>query len=272
MGLNRSTYIKHLRAVPSIRAIRRGIVADYVRIIHRRSGGTYGWRRIRAELLDEYEMIVNRKLINTIMAEQGIKGVPQVKAFRNPVGDKRTDADLVNRVFTADGPNRLWLTDVTEHPTREGIVYCCVVLDCFGRKAEGRSFATMNDTTFVNRAINAAQQARTRDGATILHSDHGANFTSWAFSQNLTSWALTSSLGSVGDAYDNAAMEAFWGRLQTEVLDTKKTWNTVVELITAMDNWIDFYNGSRRHSYTGYMSPDQYEVLWNDINNPLSFS
>jgi putative transposase len=247
-------------------------VADYVCLIHRQSGGTYGWRRIRAELLDEYEMIVNRKLIKAIMVEHEIAGVPRASAFRYPLADKRTDADLVNRIFTADGPNRLWLTDVTEHPTKEGKVYCCVVLDCFARSAVSRSFSTINDTALVNRAITQAQRSRQRDGATVMHSDHGANFTSWGFSENLRTWDLTPSLGSVGDCYDNAAMESFWGRMQTELLNTRKTWKTVVELITAMDAWLDFYNGKRRHSYTGYMSPDQYEVLWNDLNNPLLFT
>lgn len=67
-------------------------------------------------------------------------------------------------------------------------------------------------------------------------------------------------------------MESFWGRVQTELLDTRKAWRTVVELITAMDAWVDFYNGKRRHSYVGYVGPDQYEVLWNDLNNPLLFT
>lgn len=243
-----------------------------MRLIHRKSKGTYGWRRIRAELLDECEMIVNRKLIMAIMVEHEIAGVPRASAFRNPLADKRTDNDLVNRIFTADGPNRLWLTDVTEHPTREGKVYCCVVLDCFARTAVSRSFSTINDTALVNRAITQAQRSRNRDGATIMHSDHGSNFTSWGFSENLRSWDLTPSLGSVGDCYDNAAMESFWGRMQTELLNTRRTWATVIELVTAMDKWLDFYNENRRHSYTGYMSPDQYEVLWNDINSPLLFT
>ncbi|GAA1347701.1 IS3 family transposase [Arthrobacter roseus] len=80
-------------------------MADYVRLIHRQSGGTYGWRRIRAGLLDEYEMIVNRKLIKAIMVEHNIAGVPRASVFRNPLADKRVDTDLVNRIFTADGPN-----------------------------------------------------------------------------------------------------------------------------------------------------------------------
>ncbi|RNL61536.1 IS3 family transposase, partial [Arthrobacter oryzae] len=88
MALNRSTYIKHLRGELSIRAIRRRIVVDYVVMIHGQSGGTYGWRRIRAELLDEYEMIVNRKLIKAVMREQRIAGVPRIKIFRNPLADK----------------------------------------------------------------------------------------------------------------------------------------------------------------------------------------
>lgn len=98
-------------------------MADYVVMIRGQSGGTYGWLRIRAELLDEYEMIVNRKLIKAVIREQRIAEVPRVRVFRNPLADKRMDADLVKRVFTADGPNRLWLTDVTEHPpVREGSI------------------------------------------------------------------------------------------------------------------------------------------------------
>ncbi|MBG6185512.1 transposase InsO family protein [Arthrobacter sp. CAN_A214] len=104
-----------------------------------------------------------------------------------------------------------------------------------------------------------------------MHSDHGANFTSWGFSENLRTWDLTASLGSAGDCYDNAAMESFWSSMQTELLNTRKTWRTVVELVTAMDTWVYFYNGKRRHSYTGYMSPHPCEVLWNDLNNPLLF-
>lgn len=91
--------------------------------------GTYGWRRIRAELPDEYEIVVNRQLVKALMRDHFITGVPRVRASRNPVADTRTAADLVKRIFTSDGPNRLWLTDVTKHPSREGTVYFCVVFD-----------------------------------------------------------------------------------------------------------------------------------------------
>ncbi|MBM7846786.1 hypothetical protein [Arthrobacter roseus] len=85
-------------------------------------------------------MILNDKLIKPIMVEHEIAGVRRASAFRNPLADKRTDTDLVNRIFTADGPNRLWLTDVTEHPTKESeVYYCCVVLDCFVRTAVSRT-------------------------------------------------------------------------------------------------------------------------------------
>ena len=102
-----------------------------------------------------------------------------------------------------------------------------------------------------------------------MHSDHGANFTSWGFSENLRTWDVTPSLGTVRDSFNDAAMESLLGRVQTELLDTRKTWKTVVELITIMEAWVDSYNEKRRRSYVGYMSPDQYEVLWDDLNNPL---
>ncbi|MEV0731891.1 integrase core domain-containing protein [Polymorphospora sp. NPDC050346] len=108
---------------------------------------------------------------------------------------------------------------------------------------------------------------RERDGrgATILHADHGSQFTSWSFGENLWRWGLLESFGTVGDCFDNAVMESFWGRMQTELLDIRK-WSTTLELTMAMADYIDdFCNTERRHSYLGNTSPAQYERLWADI-------
>ncbi|MFB9781228.1 MULTISPECIES: IS3 family transposase [Rhodococcus erythropolis group] len=264
-GLSRSTFYAHRRRPVSNQRVRRIIVADTIEKIHQRSRGTYGKRRIRAELLDTYEMNVNHKLVSAIMTELGIAGLPRPGKRKPNLLGVETLSDRVNRGFSASRPNELWFTDITEHPARDGKVYCCAILDCFSKMIVGRSFSTTADTALVNNAVNMAAQERIRWEATILHADHGPQFTSWGFGENLRRWGLLESFGTVGDCFDNAVMEAFWGRLQTELLNTKK-WSTTLELTAAMADHIDnFHNAERRHSYLGNISPSEYEKLWADI-------
>ncbi len=113
------------------------LLADAIADIHTRSRGTYGMLRIRAALEKERGLIVNKKLVWRILRELGIRGLPGPKKWKpNPV-NVATEKDLVKRKFVATAPNELWLTDITEHPTREGKVYCCAVLDVFSRKVVG---------------------------------------------------------------------------------------------------------------------------------------
>jgi transposase InsO family protein len=263
--LNRSTFQAYrARPVPD-RQIRRIIVADAIARIHQASRATYGKRRIRAALLDEHEMIVNHKLVAAIMTELGISGLPRQHKRKPNLLGAHTPSDLVNRNFTTSRPNELWFTDITEHPARDGKVYCCAILDCFSKMIVARTFSTTADTALVNNAVDMATRARTRWAATVLHADHGTQFTSWGFGENLRRWNLLESFGTVGDCFDNAVMEAFWARMQTELLNTKK-WPTTLELTIAMADYIDnFYNTQRRHSYLGNISPAEYEKLWQDI-------
>jgi transposase InsO family protein len=264
-GLNRSTWHAYRRRRVPDREIRRIIVADEIKKVHQRSRGTYGKRRIRATLLAEVDMVVNHKLVAAIMAELGLAGMPRSRNRTPHLLRVDTPSDLVRRSFTASRPNELWFTDITEHPARDGKVYCCAILDGFSKKVVARAFSTTADTTLVNNAVNLAVRERTRHEQTVLHADHGSQFTSWAFGENLRRWDLRASFGTVGDCFDNAVMESFWGRLQTELLDTRK-WATTLELTIAMTDYIDnFYNTERRHSYLGNISPTEYENLWRDI-------
>ncbi|ORA15675.1 integrase core domain-containing protein [Mycobacterium arosiense] len=125
-----------------------------------------------------------------------------------------------------------------------------------------RTFSTTADTALVNNAVNMAVKNRTRSGSTILHADHGTQFTSWSFGENMRRWGLLGSFGTVGDCFDNAAMESFWARTQVELLNTRR-WATTIELAAAMADYIDnFYNAERRHSYLGNISPAEFETLW----------
>lgn len=134
-------------------------------------------------------------------------------------------------------------------------------MDCFSRMIVARTFSTTADTALVNNAVNMAVEYRTRSGPTILHADHGTQSTSWSFGANMRRWGLLGSFGTVGDCFDNAAMESFWARMQVELLNTRR-WATTIELAAAMADYIDnFYNGERRHSYLGNMSPAEFETL-----------
>jgi transposase InsO family protein len=259
--MSRSTYRHQKTRHPSNQAVRRILLADTITELHLASRSTYGVRRIRAALFYERGLIVNRKLIRRIMAEHGLTGLPTRRKGRRNLVNVATSEDLVNRNFTAPTPNTLWLTDVTEHKTREGTLYCCVVLDQFSRRVVGWAIDRRNEATLVNDALIMAASSRITSPTTLLHSDHGSQFTSWSFTQNLKHHQLLGSMGTIGDCFDNSPMESFWGSMQIELLNRKK-WLTYVELATAMADYIvNFYNPLRRHSSLEYLTPDEFEAL-----------
>ena len=224
---------------PTARMIRRAWLADVIGEVHERSRRTYGMRRIRAELADSYGQVVNKKLIRSIMSELGISGLPKRKRPKAMPTHPAAAEDLVRRNFVRKGPNQLWMTDITEHPTREGKLYCCVVLDAWSREG-GRLVGRIEDRPrpWSTRRWVWRSKPRPPPAGTTVHSDHGSQYTSWTFSQRVRSAGLAHSLGTVGDAYDNAAVESFWARMQTELFNTR-TWATRVELSTAIFDWIE---------------------------------
>jgi putative transposase len=260
-GVSRSCFYEHKYHVPSDRQIRRLLLMGLVADIHARSRGTYGMLRIRAALQREQDMVVNKKLILSIMRELEIKGLPGPKRHKKNLVNQATEEDLVKRNFKVDRPNALWLTDITEHPTREGKVYCCVVLDAFSRRVVGWSIDRRCETALVNDALSMASESRSTDAASVIHSDHGSQYTSWGFSELVRKHRLLGSMGTIGDCYDNAPMESFWGSMQIELLNRQK-WRTKIELSIAIAEWIEhFYNPERLHSSLGYLPPVEFEAL-----------
>src|SRR5215216_1891508 len=148
----------------------------------------------------------------------------------------------------------------TEHPTREGKLYCCVVLDVFSRRVVGWSIDTHQATPLVTNALGMAITNRTPiPDQTVIHSDHGSQYTSWAFTQRAKESRLLPSMGTIGDAYDNAVIESFWARMQTELLDRRR-WRTRLELANAIFEYLEiFHNRQRRHSALGWRTPIEYE-------------
>lgn len=243
----------------SARALRHLWLAGEITDVHRESGGIYGERRVAAELQHGRGIIVNRKTVTLLMRRLGLHGLPKKRLPKGAKVGKYAASDLVRREFTVTAPNRLWMTDITEHPTREGKVYCCVVLDAFSRKVVGWSIDTQQNTLLVTSALTMATSERNPSSDLIIHSDRGTQFTSWAFSRNVRDAGLAPSMGAVGTPHDNAMVESFWGRMQVELLNRKR-WKTRLELATAIQHYVEnFHNHQRRHSALDMLTPTEYE-------------
>ena len=264
LGVSRSGYYEWRERPASPREQENELLLKHIAQVHEQSRGTYGSPRVHAELTLGLGLAVNLKRVTRLMRQAGIQGLYRRRRRGCTVRDPHAEpsADLVNRQFTADGPDRLWVTDITEHRTEEGKLYCAAVMDAYSRRIVGWSMAEHIRTELVLDALGMAIVRRNpADGQTILHSDHGSQYTSWAFGQRLRKAGLLGSMGSVGDCYDNAMMESFWGTLQLEVLDQKE-WKTREELANAIFEWIEcWYNPTRRHSSIGMHSPVTFEQL-----------
>jgi transposase InsO family protein len=250
-------YAQHDRP-PSARAIRHAFLTDIIRRVHSDSRGTYGALRVHAELTLGHGLEVGHCAVELLMHRAGIAGVGGRPRFRR-IPNVATASDLVERRFRSDDPDRLWVTDITEHPTREGKVYCAVVLDVFSRRVIGWSIDSSPTAALVTNALGMAIGNRDPDG-TIIHSDQGTQFTSWAFTRRAIDSGLLPSMGSVGSCYDNAMIESFWSRMQVELLD-RQSWRTRVELANAIFEYLEiFHNRQRRHSALGMITPVEFET------------
>lgn len=237
-------------------------VGDLVEKIHEQSFGTYGTRRVTAELRLGLGHQVNHKRVERLMRQRGLHGVTRRRVrgcTRSRAGDERAD-DLVHRQFRPEGPDRLWVHDVTQHRTGEGWVYLAVVIDAWSRRVVGWSIADHMRAELVADAIDMATWRRRPPAGAIAHSDHGSNYCSWVFGQRLRRAGLLGSMGTVGDALDNAVAESFFASLQCELLD-RHNWPTRAGLARAIFGWIETcYNPTRRHSTLGYLSPVDFET------------
>lgn len=262
LGVSTSGYYEWRGRAPSARARVDAQLTATIIEIHQASRGTYGAPRVHAELRLGLDVRIGRKRVARLMHAAGLSGVYRRRlrgcTVRDPAADPHPD--LVRRVFTADAPNQLWCMDVTQHRTGEGWVYCAVVLDAFSRRVVGWSIADHLRAELVCDALDMARwRRRPEAGRTVAHSDHGAQYTSWAFGQRLRQAGLLGSMGSIGDCFDNSMVESFFGTLQLELLD-RHAWATRQELANAVFEYIEtWYNPRRRHSTIGMLSPVQYE-------------
>lgn len=171
--------------------------------------------------------------------------------------------DLVQRVFTAPAPDMVWLTDITEHPTMEGKLYCCSIKDVFSNRIVGYALGPRMTARLAVRALRTAIARRRPEGTVVVHSDRGGQFRSRAFRATLKANKLTGSMGRVAAAADNAAMESFYALLQKNVLNRRPRWRTRDELTYEIIVWIEHtYNRRRRQRALGKLSPVAYELAF----------
>jgi putative transposase len=252
---------RHAQQDPCARRRMDAGLRETIRDVHRQSRGTYGAPRVHAELRLGLGIRVGRKRVERLMRVEGLQGVTRRRRRGTTKRDPHAvpNEDLVARQFTPKQPNELWVADITEHPTRDGKVYCAVVIDAWNRQVVGHSIADHLRAELVVDALDmACWRTKPTAGQTVHHSDHGTQYTSWAFGQRLRHAGLLGSMGTVGDALDNAVAESFFATLQTELLD-RHAWTTRAQLAQAIFEWIEvFYNQQRRHSTLGMLAPLTY--------------
>jgi putative transposase len=259
LGLSPSGYYAWLERPLSARALRdRELLVEMERI-HAFSRRTYGRLRMHAELTDEGHE-VNHKRVGRLMRVGELRGVTRRKKWRTTVREQgvRPAPDLVERDFTAKEPDRLWVADIAYVPTDAGFLFLAVVLDAWSRRVIGWAMASHLKTTLVLQAFEMALGQR-KPQAVIHHSDQGCQYTSIAFGLRCKQAGVRPSMGSVGDAYDNAMCESFFATLECELLDRER-FRTHAEAKMKLFDFIEgWYNPHRRHSALGYLSPIQFE-------------
>ena len=171
--------------------------------------------------------------------------------------------DLVQRDFTAPAPDLVWLTDITEHPTLEGKLYCCSIKDCFSNRIVGYAIGQRMTADLAVSALRSAIARRQPEGTVVVHSDRGGQFRSRKFRATLKAHKLTGSMGRVASAADNAAMESFYALVQKNVLTRRQRWRTRSELRYELIVWIEHtYNRRRRQRALGRLTPVEFELAF----------
>jgi putative transposase len=259
LGVSESGYHAWRTRPPSRRARRDGELTTLIRAAHEDSNVIYGAPNIHRELRDQ-GVRVGKKRVARLMRRAGLVGVTRRRFCVTTRRDEnaRRAPDLVDRNFKADGPNKLWVSDITYIPTWAGFLYLAVVLDAWSRRIVGWAMATHLRTELVLDALNMAVTQRRPDNV-VHHSDQGCQYTSVAFGKRCGEAGVRPSMGSVGDAYDNAMCESFFASLECELLQRTKL-HTQTEGRMAVFRYIEgWYNTRRRHSGLDYQSPISYE-------------
>jgi putative transposase len=262
-AVSRTGFHNWERRAPSDRALQDAWLTEKIRQIHGQSGGVYGVPRVHAELRLEHDIRISRKRVARLMKAAGISGVRPPKRWRTtiPIPGITPTSDLVERDFNRSGPNVLWVADITYLRTGEGWLYLAAVQDTYSRLIVGWSMATHMRASLVVDALKMALARRRPGPGLIRDSDQGGQYVSLAFGRAARDAGIAVSMGSPGDAYDNAVAETFFATLKKELV-SRRTWPNRLELQSAVFEYIEaVYNRQRRHSTLNMLSPATYEQL-----------
>jgi putative transposase len=270
LQVNRTSFHDWERRAPSDRALGDAWLIDKIKTIHADSDGTYGARRVHAELRLEHGVRVGRKRVERLMRVAGISGLLPRKRRRTTVRlpGVRVAPDLVERDFSPTGPNRTWSADITYISTWEGFLYLAHVQDLYSRRIVGWSMAEHLRSELVVDALEMALARRRPDPGLVHHSDQGCQFTAVLFTTRCAKAGIEVSMGSVGDCYDNAVCETFHASLKKERI-YRQSWPTRAAARSAIFEYIEgWYNPRRRHSTLRYLSPIEFERQHTEIAQP----
>jgi len=272
-----STYYEARRRRPSKRALRDAEIVEVMtaarkqRPLRCRFGARKWWIYLRCQGHD-----VARCTVERLMAQQGwagaLRGAAPRTTIRRP-GDPRPE-DLVDRDFTATAPNQLWVADFTYVATWSGTVYVAFVFDAYSRRIVGWRAATRMTTDLVLDCLEHALWSRRKEGVTDLtglihHTDAGSQYTSFAFTQRLIDEGVDPSVGSVGDAYDNALAESQIGAYKAELIRPEGPWRDVDHVEFETLEWVDWFNTERPHESIDDLTPVQAELVHYAARNRL---
>jgi putative transposase len=263
-----SIYYAALTRPKSARDVRDEELMKEIRRVYEENYSVYGvkkvWQQLRREGID-----VGRGRVERLMRRLELTGALRGKTVRTTVSDQDgvRAADLVKRRFVAGAPNRLWVADFTYVATWAGTVYVAFAIDVFSRSIVGWKASMSKETSLVLDAIDQGLHARNYravDGMTRLihHSDAGSQYTSFRFTQHLVDAGIDASIGTVGDALDNALAESTIGLYKTELITPQGPWHTLHEVDVATAAWVEWYNNRRIHWACGGRPPTEFETLY----------
>jgi putative transposase len=263
LGVSTSGFYAWLGRPASPRALDDEVLTCQITEIHDRSRRTYGSPRVHAAL-GRQGVHVGRKRVARLMRTTGICGAHRRRRGRTTTTDPSAAPapDLVERSFRAPGPDQLWVADITYVPTWAGWAYLAIVLDVFSRRIVGWAMREHLRTELVTEALDMAIWSRCPSGGLIHHSDRGCQYTSYVFGRRCEDAGIVPSMGSVGDAYDNAMAESFFATLEKELLASRSFHNRTQARIAVFDYIEVFYNRERLHSSIGNLSPAEFERRW----------
>jgi putative transposase len=265
LDVSASAYYQRATGQRSARVIDDERLLDAIREVHAANYYAYGYRRTWKALLRAGEQ-VGRDHVKRLMHAHGIQGAKRRgKPWRTTIADPAAtrSPDLVQRDFTAERPDALWVADFSYVRCWEGMVFFSFVLDVFSRRIVGWQFASHMRTDLVLDALRMALTRRDHgaDVELVHHSDAGSQYTSFAFQQVLDDHGVLASIGSVGDAYDNAMAESFVDSFKTELI-TDRVWQTRTQLELAIVQWVAWFNNDRLHESLGDRPPAEIEALY----------